>query len=71
MDANDMVEVEVWVLVDEDGDYAANVDRDELEVPTGLATRFVKITVHVPKPRPVELVATVADEPSAAELKVA
>ena len=68
----EMVEVTVWVVVDENGEYAADADRDNLEAASeALATRLVKIVVNVPKPKPVELVATVTDEPDAAELKVA
>ncbi len=67
----EMVEVVVWVLVDENGDIAVDQDAENLQADPGLATRMVKVTVHVPKPKPVELVATVADEPDAAELKVA
>lgn len=79
-DANEMVAVEVWVMVDQDGDYVVAKDREALaekyeEEFTGLnsevTTRFVKLTVNVPKPRPVELVATVAEEPAAGELRVA
>jgi hypothetical protein len=70
-DASEMVEVEVWVMVDEDGDVTVSQDRDELEQPTGLATRIVKLTVNVPKPKPVELIATIAEESAAGELKIA
>ena len=70
--------VEVWVLVGEDGQYSAHTDADCLrerfdeECPdAGLATRVVKITVNVPTPAAVELVATVAEEPAAGELKLA
>jgi hypothetical protein len=67
----EMVEVTVWVLVDENGDVAVSQDADELQAEPGLATRLVKVTLNVPKPKPVELVATVEAEPETAELKVA
>ncbi|AMV30033.1 hypothetical protein VT84_36910 [Gemmata sp. SH-PL17] len=66
-----MVEVEVWVMVDENGDYEVSKDADDLQPTAGLAARMVKITVNVPTPKAVELVATVAEEPATAELKVA
>lgn len=73
------VQVEVWVMVDEDGSYMAHEDRDALaerykdemsDDPT-IARRMVKVTLNVPKPAPVELVATVAEEPATGELRVA
>ncbi len=76
----EMVAVEVWVLIDGDGDYVAHKDREALmgeyeslftSLTSEVTTRYVKLTVHVPKPRPVELVATVAAEPDAAELHAA
>lgn len=68
----DMVEVVVWVVVDENGEAAADCDRDNLEAASeALATRLVKITVKVPRPKPVELVATVAEEAECGELRVA
>ncbi len=70
--------VEIWVLVDEEGDYVA------LDCPDALherydevhsteqrdlrCTRRVKITLTIPLPRPVELVGTVAAEPEGGEL---
>ncbi|MBP3959591.1 hypothetical protein J8F10_30470 [Gemmata sp. G18] len=65
------VEVEVWVIVDEDGNYEVSREADELVGQAGKASRMVKITVNVPTPKPVELVATVAAEIDAGELKVA
>lgn len=70
-DANELVEVELWVLVDEDGDWSVAKDRDELDTPTGLATRVVRVKLNVPRPKPVELEATIAEEESVGELKVA
>ncbi len=78
MDAENMVAVEVWVMVDEDGNFVAECKRETLkeryesdvgELDGMLATRTVCITVNVPKPKPVELVATVATEVDNAELK--
>lgn len=78
--AVEMCEVEVWVLVDENGDAVADVNpehlRDEYEADVGdlepqMARRVVKITVRIPKPRPVELVAVIGDEPQTAEVVLA
>lgn len=67
----EMVQVEVWVLVDEDGDYEVSKDASDLQPGAGLASRMVKVTLNVSKPRPVELQATVSEEPTTGELKVA
>ncbi len=64
------VEVELWVMVDEDGEYEVSKDADELQAPAGQASRMVKVTLTVPKPKPVELVAVIEAEPDAGELKV-
>lgn len=78
MSAVETVDVEVWVMIGEDGQYTAHTDESALrerfdeECPdAGLVTRVVRITVKVPKPKPVELEATIAAEPDNAELKVA
>jgi hypothetical protein len=76
----EMVVCEVWMLIDESGDYVASVDPAELgdrweeeigERDSSVQTRVVKVTVNVPKPKPVELVATVADLPAGGVLEVA
>jgi hypothetical protein len=66
----ELIDVEVWVMVDEDGDYEIAKDKDELTGPTGLATRLVKVMVKVPKPQPVEVEAEVSEEPGKVEVKV-
>jgi len=75
---SEMVQVEVWVLVDQDGDYVVGKDNESLaelyDDQVGgdrdtLSLRRVKITLNVPKPKPVELTATVAEEPAAGELQ--
>jgi len=75
-DANELVEVEVWVMVGEDGQYTAHTDPDALRerfdeecADAGLTTRVLKLTVKVPTPRPVALAAVVADEVTTGELK--
>ena len=69
--AVEMIEVELWVLVDEDGEYEVSKDADDLQAGAGLASRMVKVTVRVPTPKAVELVAMVGAESAAGELKVA
>lgn len=66
----EMVKCEMWLQVDEDGDWSVGPELGDLDVPVG-ASRLVKVTVNVPTPKTVELEATVAAEPSVAELKVA
>jgi hypothetical protein len=67
--------IEVWVVIDEDGDYAAGTTdedaatkyRDEIGEPD-LGTkgmRRVKVTLTIPLPEPIELAATVAAEKTA------
>jgi hypothetical protein len=57
-----MVEVEVWVKVDEDGDWSVAKERDDLDATRELATRLVKVKLKVPKPKPVELEMEVGEE---------
>ncbi|AMV25480.1 hypothetical protein VT84_13865 [Gemmata sp. SH-PL17] len=66
-----MVEVNVWVVVHEDGEYTIHGSADEVTHPDGMASRVVKVTVNVPAPKPVELVATVADEVGTGDLQFA
>lgn len=58
-------------MVDEDGDWEVDKDKDNLQPTAGLASRMLKVVVKVPVPKPVELTATVAAEVENAELKVA
>lgn len=73
-------QIEVWVLIDESGDYVAWHDADTIheqyDAEVGgdrdtLSMRRVKVTLTVPLPKPVELVGTVTAEPDAGELKIA
>ncbi len=65
-----MVEIEVWVKVDEEGDWSVAKDRVDLDNTGELATRLIRVCVKVPTPRAVELEAEIAEEPDDAELKV-
>ncbi len=66
-----MVEVELWVLVDENGEYEVSKDASDLQAEAGLAARMVRVTLKVPTPAAVELAAEIAPEPVAGELKAA
>lgn len=79
MAAVEMIEVEVLVMVDDQGQWEVGTDEDDLaqrwadnigELEVG-ATRLVRVKVKVPCPKPVEVEATVAEEPNGVELKVA
>ena len=79
MNAN-MTTVEIWVLVDQDGFYVVSEDRETLAesyeneftaLNSEITTRYIKVTLQVPLPKPVELTATVAEETATGELKVA
>lgn len=74
-----MCEAEVWVMVDESGDYVIAKSREELkekwEEEMGdfdgtVATRQIRAVIKVPLPQVIELEAEVAEEPTEAELKV-
>jgi hypothetical protein len=72
-----MLELEVWVVVDENGDYVvANSQADAAlryaeDVNGDGAQRQFRIVLNVPAPRPVELVADVPAESDAGTLRVA
>lgn len=74
-----MVEVDVWVLVDEHGNAVVDGDPDNIgtrweeeigERSSSDATRLVKVTVKVPLPRPAVAVVTVPDLPDDAAVAV-
>ena len=75
----EMCQVEVWVVVDENGDYSAGASEEqasenyESEIGGGdtYSKRRIKIKLSVPKPRPLELSATVPDESHEGTLVVA
>jgi hypothetical protein len=67
----ELVTVEAWVLVDADGEYEVAKGAADLQAGPGLASRMVKLTVQVPKPRTIELAATIAAEPATGELRAA
>ncbi len=70
--------IEVWVLVDENGDHVASHDvdlLDELYADTigdgeSLGMRYVKCTLTVPLPTTIELTGEVKDEPNTATMTV-
>jgi hypothetical protein len=68
MSEADLVECEVWVMVDADGDYAVGSTNEETEerfddeVGGTAPRRLVKITMRLPRPRAIELVVQVPDE---------
>jgi hypothetical protein len=76
---NEVCGVEVWVLMDGEGNYVCCEDRDGLKDRyeeivgelDGGPTRVLKLSVAVPYPKPVELAGAVGAEPAAGELKVA
>ena len=67
---SEMVQVVVWVMVDEAGEVQVSEDRDELTGPDGLATRVLCVTLNVPKPAPLNLITTVDAETEGATLRV-
>jgi hypothetical protein len=76
--ASQTCQVEVWVLVDADGDYGVGREADAASQNyaddvggTEGNRRMVKLTLTIPLPKPMELVATIPEEePGEAELKV-
>lgn len=74
-----MCEIEIWVLVDEDGDYVVVRDRDDIasrweeevgERDSGVQTRLMRLVVHVPRPRRVDAVIEVPGVPDACTVQV-
>lgn len=75
-----MCEAEVWVVVDEDGNYAAGVDREAAwaaytdavgwDESAPVALRWVQCTVKVPLPKPCALTGTAPADGNKAELMV-
>ncbi len=65
------VEVELWVMVDESGEYEVAKDAADLQAEPGQASRLLKVKLAVPVPKPVELAATIAEEAEIGELKIA
>lgn len=73
-----MVDIEVWVLVDEGGDYQVGATADdvaeryqsEVGADDATAKRLVKVVLKVPLPKPVELVGEVPAEAEGGELRV-
>lgn len=77
--ASEMVKVELWVVVDSDGDYSVSKEGEteageQYEsdyVPLSEATvRRIKITVMVPVPKAVEITATLGEEPGVGAVSV-
>lgn len=80
MPPEEIVTAELWVLVDERGNYVCHVEQQKLTdqyekdvggLDAGTASRLLRITVTLPKPRPVQLAGEVAAEHSVAELRIA
>lgn len=70
-------EVEVWILVDESGDYVVRKDGEELDEAyaedigcTNIALRRVCVKLTVPLPTPVVVTVTIPDEPNGAVVSV-
>lgn len=71
--------IEIWVLIDEQGDYAVGNDAetasqrftDDVGDDLALGRRMVKLTVKVPLPTTIELTGEVEIEEEVSELKTA
>jgi hypothetical protein len=72
----ELLEVEVWVKVDEDGDYEVGCDEEECSdryrerVDNACGSRMVKMTVKVPAPRPIAVTVEIEDDETDEERKV-
>lgn len=72
------IELEVWVLLDQCGDYGVGKDmetactnyKEEVGSLDDLHHRYIKVTLTVPLPGPVELKGTVPPEVATGQLKV-
>ena len=71
-----MNEFEVWIIVDEDGNYSVGNDADQAnelydsDYNNSGARRVVKITVKMPLPKALECVVNVPAEPENAVVSV-
>lgn len=72
-----MQEIEIFVIVDENGDYAIHKERSEVEQAycddigdAEAAKRLIVVKLNVPLPKPIEVTATVPAEPSTATVEV-
>lgn len=70
--ANGFTSVEVWVLVDDQGEYAIGVDEEQAierydEDFQGSAScrRAVKVTLTIPTPKPIEVKGELPEESAA------
>lgn len=72
--ATEMLEVEVWVKVNESGEYDVGHDEDTANdrfrenVDSVTACRLVRMVVKVPKPRPLTVKVELPDDQSADDL---
>jgi hypothetical protein len=63
-----MAECEVWVLIDENGDYSVGKDQEQAQedydgnINAPGAKRMVKLTIKIPLPVPVEVTVNVPEE---------
>lgn len=72
------IEVEAWVVVDENGDHAvgssseAAAERygEEIGDPAGLATRLVRVVLTIPAPQPITLRGVVPAEVDGGTLQI-
>jgi hypothetical protein len=66
--AAETCEIEVWVMVNENGEYEVGCDEDEVgerysdNINDNLARRAVKVILTVPMPKPVTMRGTVPAE---------
>lgn len=72
----EMHELEIWIVVDEGGDYAVGKDQDaaceafDQEIGGTTPRRQVKVTLKVPAPVAIELTGEVPAEPTGGTLTV-
>lgn len=73
-----MIEVQVWILVDSDGDYVIATDQDDVHTKyvedvseeSSLPKRLVCVTLQVPAPQMVHVKATLPEESAGVSAKV-
>lgn len=78
MSAPATVSLSVFVMIDEDGNHAVHIDRDELKNAYDndiggddiLAKRVIALTINVPLPRDLAVTVDVPDEPQTAMVEV-
>ena len=76
--ANASTEIEIFILIDADGDYVTSKDKgdidqlylDEITDASGISKRFITVKLNVPLPAEIVVSASIPAEPNGATVSV-